>query len=468
MKKKATLVTLMLFFVSLLIPVMATADSNYGTRTLNQGSSGSDVAQLQQYLFDLKYLAHTPTGFYSSDTRDAVREFQRANSIRPNNGFANVQTQQAIQLVWTSSFGNSAPLPTEPKPEPTPAPEPTPTPEPVPAPEPEPTPTPEPVPAPQSNKIILGYYTVDYPGDKISYNSLASYGDHFNAMSTFSYRVDGQGNLHGTAPTDGLALAKSKGIQSYALIHNYVYPTGFDMDIASNLLSRPSARQNLINQLKQILPAHGYAGVNVDLEYIRATERPNYTQFIKELKEELGPLGYTVIVSVTGKTFDDKTSPWGGVFDFPALGKYADYVQIMTYDEHWFGGTPGPVASIGYVERAVNYAVSTIPSEKILLGIAAYGYDWYGSNTKVVNYHSVPKLLDQYNITPSWDNTAKSPFFHYTDERGIRHEVWYENPRSMAYKLALVDKHDLGGIGIWRLGFEDQSFWDEVDKFMKK
>ncbi|QGG47147.1 glycosyl hydrolase family 18 domain protein [Heliorestis convoluta] len=461
MKKKITLITILFFLVSLLIPMMATADIQYGSRTLNQTSSGSDVAQLQQYLFDLSYLSHTPTSFYSASTRNAVRDFQRDHDLRPNNGFANIQTQVAVQQQWLLHSGSAPSIPVPEEPQPVPQPEPEPQPEPTP----EPAPTPQPTPS--SERKILGYYTVDYPGDKVSYNSLANYGDHFNAMSTFSYRVDGNGNLHGTAPTDGLTLAKSKGIETYALIHNYVYPTGFDIDIASNLLSRPSARQNLINQLKQILPAHGYAGVNVDLEYIRATERPNYTQFIKELKEELGPLGYTVIVSVTGKTFDDRTSPWGGVFDFPALGEHADYVQIMTYDEHWFGGTPGPVASIGYVERALNYALSTIPKEKILLGIAAYGYDWYGSNTKVVNYHSVPKLLDQYNITPSWDDKAKSPYFFYTDERGLRHEVWYENPRSMAYKLELVNKHDLGGIGIWRLGFEDQSFWDEVDKFMK-
>ncbi|MBC9783115.1 chitinase [Heliobacterium chlorum] len=317
-----------------------------------------------------------------------------------------------------------------------------------------------------TGKTILGYYPVDYSGDKTAYNSVANYGSSFNAISTFTYRVDGQGNLTGTAPADGITLAKSKSMKAYALIHNYING-GFDQTTASTLLGSATARQNVINRLKTILPANGYNGVNVDLENVKGTDRANYSQFIKEMKGALGPLGYTVIVSVPGKTYNDTTSSWGGAFDFTALGQSADFVQIMTYDEHWFGGTPGPIASIGYVTKAVQYATSAIPKEKILLGIATYGYDWYGSSTKTVTYLTVPKLLSQYNVTSQWDDTAKCPWFTYTDSYGQSHQVWYENAQSTSYKLDLVNQYGLGGIGIWRLGFEDQSFWDIVNSKLK-
>ncbi|MZP28157.1 chitinase [Heliobacterium undosum] len=321
-------------------------------------------------------------------------------------------------------------------------------------------------PAPPPSKVILGYYPVDYVGDKTAYNSLVNYGSSMNAISTFTYLVDGQGNLTGTVPTDGLTLAKSKGLKTYALIHNYTNG-GFNQSIASSLLGSPANRQNVINQLKTILPANGYAGVNIDIEYINPADRANYTQFVKEVKEALGPMGYTVILSVIGKTYNDTTSNWGGAFDFNAIGQYADYVQIMTYDEHYPGGTPGPVASIGYVTKAVQYTMSTMPKEKILLGIATYGYDWYGTSTKTVNYLTVPKLLSQYGVTPKWDDVSKSPWFNYTDSYGRSHTVWYENPQSTGYKLDLVNQYGLGGIGIWRLGFEDQSFWDVVNAKLK-
>ncbi|MBM7865439.1 chitinase [Heliobacterium gestii] len=317
-----------------------------------------------------------------------------------------------------------------------------------------------------SSSVILGYYPVDYVGDKTAYNSLANYGSSMNAIATFTYLVDGQGNLTGTAPTDGLTLAKSKGIKTYAMIHNYSNG-GFSQTIASSLLGSAAARQNVITQLKTILPANGYAGVNIDIEYINPADRSNYTQFVKEVKDALGPLGYKVILSVIGKTYNDTTSSWGGAFDFNAIGQYADYVQIMTYDEHYPGGTPGPVASIGYVTKAVQYTLTTMPKEKILLGVATYGYDWYSSGTKTVNYLTVPKLLSQYGVTPNWDDASKSPWFTYTDSYSRSHTVWYENAQSTGYKLDLVNQYSLGGIGIWRLGFEDQSFWDAVNSKLK-
>ncbi|MCW2279344.1 glycosyl hydrolase family 18 protein [Heliophilum fasciatum] len=317
-----------------------------------------------------------------------------------------------------------------------------------------------------SSKIILGYYPVDYIGDKSAYNSLVNYGASFNAISTFTYKVDSLGNITGTPPTDGLTLAKSKSLKAYALIHNFING-GFDTNTATALLSSTTARQNLINQLKTTLPKYGYAGVNVDIENVPASCRSNYTQLIKEMKAALSPLNLKVIVSTPGKVYNDTTSNWGGAFDFAALGQYADYIQIMTYDEHYYGGTPGAVASIGYVTKAVQYTLTTMPKTKVLLGIATYGYDWYGPSTKVVNYFSVPKLLTQYNITPKWDDLSKTPWFTYTDSVGLSHQVWYENAQSTAYKLDLVNQYGLAGVGIWRLGFEDQSFWNTVSGKLK-
>jgi len=71
----------------------------------------------------------------------------------------------------------------------------------------------------------------------------------------------------------------------------------------------------------------------------------------------------------------DQQDNWSSAFDYAAIGKYADWVQIMTYDEHWSGGTPGPIASLPWVENVIKYAITVIPKEKILLGVAAYGYD---------------------------------------------------------------------------------------------
>ncbi|MBC9783116.1 glycoside hydrolase [Heliobacterium chlorum] len=319
----------------------------------------------------------------------------------------------------------------------------------------------------RNDKVILGYYPVYYDGDKAAYNSLAMYGDSFNAISTFTYSVDKQGNLSGTAPTDGLALAKARGVKTYVLIHNLDENGNFDQQLASTFLGSSQARKNAIDQLMSMLQSNGYDGVTVDIESVKASERANYSQFIEELKNALSPRGYKVIVSVPAKLFDDRTSAWGGAFDYTALANSADYLQIMTYDEHWPGGQAGPIASIDYVNRAIRYTLTAVPKEKVLLGIATYGYDWTGKTTKAVDYYSVPQILSTFGITPWWDESSKTPWFTYWDGSGQKHEVWYENARSTGYKLDLVNQYDLAGVAIWRLGFEDKSFWDIVDTKLK-
>ncbi len=56
--------------------------------------------------------------------------------------------------------------------------------------------------------------------------------------------------------------------------------------------------------------------------------------------------------------------------------------------------------------------------------------------------------------------SSDSPFITYTDANGHRHEAWFENAQSVAAKVALVKKHGLAGISMWRLGHEDVSFWN--------
>ncbi len=61
------------------------------------------------------------------------------------------------------------------------------------------------------SKVVMGFYTEDYPGDKLSYNSLKANGQLIDQVATFDYQVNGSGGLVGKVSPEGLAMAKSKG-----------------------------------------------------------------------------------------------------------------------------------------------------------------------------------------------------------------------------------------------------------------
>ena len=106
------------------------------------------------------------------------------------------------------------------------------------------------------------------------------------------------------------------------------------------------------------------------------------------------------IRSYYAKTYDSTTNSWNGAFDYKALAPYLDKIMIMTYDEHYPGGTPGPIASINWYKSVIEYAVSVIPKEKIYLGAAAYGYDWSSKGTKAYSINGCYNLarITSYNV----------------------------------------------------------------------
>ncbi|WP_025026578.1 glycosyl hydrolase family 18 protein [Caldalkalibacillus mannanilyticus] len=356
--------------------------------------------------------------------------------------------------------------------EPTPVEQPAPVPveEPIVTPEPgeETVPAPEatPAPAPKDPKIVLGYYVKYWSTDQNSYNSLAQYGDYMNQISMATFNVTATGTVTGDVPSDGVSLADSKNIKSYAAIHN-IDNGNFSPQLAHHILSNVNLRTTTITNLLALVKNNGYIGVNMDFENMYASDRANYNQFIRELVNVFHAEGLKVMVSAPAKTADFPSSAWVGAFDYATLGQTADYIQLMTYDQNgsWSNVT-GPVAGYNWVENVLKYAVSQIPSEKILMGLPAYGYDWNttaGSGHKAVTWRNIPNILAATGATPQWDEASKSPYFHYTDSSGHRHVVWYENELSILEKTKLVEKYQLGGVSVWRMGLEDESFWKAVE-----
>jgi spore germination protein len=313
-------------------------------------------------------------------------------------------------------------------------------------------------------KTVLGYYTVYYAGDSSSYNSLSNFESNLNAISTATFDVTSTGAIAGAAPSNGITSAKSKGIAAYANISN-VANGKFDSNLAHTILSNSTLRQTVVNNIVNLVKTNGYTGADVDFENIPPTDRTSFTSFITQLVTAMHAKGYKVIVSMEAKASDSPTNSWSGAFDYAALGKVADQLQLMTYDEHGPWGTPGPVASYSWVHNVVNYAVSTIPSTKILIGLAAYGYDWNTTThvgNKAVAWKNIPALISSTGATPQWDSTSQSPFFTYHAPDGTSHIVWYENSTSIEAKTKLVKQYNLGGVSMWRMGLEDGTFWSAV------
>lgn len=150
----------------------------------------------------------------------------------------------------------------------------------------------------------------------------------------------------------------------------------FNNNLISAVVNNLSARRTLKNQIVETVLEKGFEGVDIDFEYIKAEDRDAFVDFVAYIREAINALGYPVSVALAPKTYAGQPGLLYEGKDYPALGKAADYVLLMTYEWGYKYSAPMAVAPINKIRPVLDYAVSVIPPEKIHLGIPNYGYNW--------------------------------------------------------------------------------------------
>lgn len=295
-----------------------------------------------------------------------------------------------------------------------------------------------------------------------SYPSLTANFQQMTGITPWAFSLDSQGNvinqMEPTALANTLEFAGQRHLKTLALISNYDKHTeSFSGALAHELLTSSTNRRRAVENIYKTAINWGISGINLDFEHVYASDREYYSQFLRELGARLRPTGIMLTVAIPAKTYDDPSSSWSGAFDYQAIGQAVDRVMLMAYDQHYAGGAPGPIASIGWVDRVLQFAVSQIPREKLILGIAGYGYCWQAVGKAVsVSYQRAIELATQ-GSGIQWDSTHKAPYALYKGQ-----EMWFENAASISHMLDLVNKYGIKGIALWRLGQEDPQMWQVV------
>jgi spore germination protein YaaH len=234
-------------------------------------------------------------------------------------------------------------------------------------------------------------------------------------------------------------------------------------------------RGELAATLSDAVATYGLDGVNIDIENVTAAERNAYVDFVKTLRELLGP-GKTIAVSVAPNPWGIDTG-WQGSYNYAGLAAYCDYLMIMGYDEHYFGGPPGPVSSYDFLDKSLKYAVSVVPPEKVVLGLPFYGRIWAGDGCFPNGYgltnSKIAQLVSHYGGSVKLDSFSRSTSAVITVSQGDArlfvggqaldagtYTIWYENEQSIKAKLELVGKYGIKGTGSWALGQESDNTWD--------
>jgi spore germination protein len=234
------------------------------------------------------------------------------------------------------------------------------------------------------------------------------------------------------------------------------------------ILNDPVTRAATLTGLTGLVDRYGYDGISIDFEAGAASNRAALTSFIAELGRRLHASGRLLSMAVSPKSSDNATHPRSGIFDYAALAPNVDWIFVMNWGIHWSTSAPGPINDVPWATANADYIASIAQKKKFILGAPMYGFDWPGDGgadeeATPLEYADVQALVARVGATPRWDSTAGEWTFTYRSSAdGKTHTVWYEDSRSLALRFALARDRGLGGVGVWRLGTEDPSIWNQA------
>ena len=296
--------------------------------------------------------------------------------------------------------------------------------------------------------------------------------DYLTYISLFSYQVREDGTLVTINDRRIIDIALSSSVKPMMTITNIGESGGFSSDLASTILNSEAIQDALIGSIVYILEEKNYAGLNIDFEYVYPSDRENYNNFVRRVVNTLRPIGYEISVAVAPKVRANQPGTLYEAHDYPVLGALADHIIIMTYEWGYTYSAPQAVAPINQVERVLQYAVTVIPSEKILMGMPNYGYDWTlpyvpGTAARALTNLAAIRLAESVGAIVNYDARVQAPYFNYYGSDGKRHVVWFDDARSISARLKLIEKYDLGGVSYWTINSYFRPNWVVLDSMYK-
>jgi len=326
------------------------------------------------------------------------------------------------------------------------------------------------------NKVVYGWHP--YWGGSTYQNYQWELLSHF---SFFSYEVnasDGEAvSTHGwtssSAVDSALASGNTKVTLTVTLFANH-----------STFFSNTIAQQTLISNLINLVQSRGAHGVNIDFESLPSSNKIDFAYFMVNLANQMHAAILNSEVSTVLYAVD-----WNDVFDFTLMEPTIDQYIIMGYDYYYKGSsTAGPCDPLYHFGSSYNYTLSKsityyldkgCPSEKLILGLPYYGYEWSTLSSNIpsstTTFGSSKKLSYVMNNTSGdysqanhqFDDDSYTDIYVYSNAGNIK-QCFIAKESAFKKRLEHVNVSGIGGIGIWALGYDDgyNEFWNAINDYL--
>lgn len=326
---------------------------------------------------------------------------------------------------------------------------------------------------------FLPYWLID--------RASSDYSKYITELSYFALTIDKDGTIQRyTNPVEGdpgwfaLKTGKADPFIESAKKNNLklsLVMFSSDEEVIGSLISEPSVNaKNLVEDVFPVMKDYGFTDLNIDVESVNQASpeaRVRFSQFISEIGKNLKQKGnYTLTIDVSPITFVKEDN----LADPKILVNSVDYIVLMAYDFHNPGsfvtGANSPASGAGVTNEfdtktGIEKALEIMPSEKLILGMPLYGYQWetIGNTPKsaIVPSSSIitsDRKIEEFmsscaTCSAVFDKVAEESYVIYKDTAtGTFHQMFYPTKESTQSKINLAKSNKLHGVALWALGYE--------------
>ncbi|MBT2695952.1 glycosyltransferase [Bacillus sp. ISL-40] len=305
----------------------------------------------------------------------------------------------------------------------------------------------------QSNKKqeVYGFY-VDW--DKNSHTSFKKNSDSITTLVPGWMQLTPGLTLKTSTDKSIIAEAKAHNIKILPLVNNFSN-NKWDGETLHHLFITPGAEDLFIKKMLEYVRTNDFDGINIDFENINPKDKDDFTHFIDKVYEAFHPHGLMVTLDVP---------PNNNSFNYTSLATNVDRMIVMLYDQHHSMSKPGPVAPSDWVKENLNQL--HIPSEKLIVSLGSFGYDWEENSHQPADTMTFGDTMDlgiETNLQIQWNKQIGNPYVRYK-RNGKNHVVWFLDAATFYNQMKLAMNRGSKGIAVWRLGSEDPSIWNYMNK----
>jgi hypothetical protein len=273
------------------------------------------------------------------------------------------------------------------------------------------------------------FYMTDSPN---SVKSFTEHADKIDILVPAWYGVDGNGLMWGGPNPYVLQTAAQHHVPVMPIVATTVQAE------LHKLFTTPGARNAFVGSILSECRKNGYSGFQIDFENVLWTDRDLLTNLVAETAAALhkkacnlpSPPCPTARRSGESGYSHWLYANWRGAYDLKALAQTADLICLMTYDQNTRWTAPGPVAGYPWTVQQLEYALQSVPKEKLSLGIPVYGYHWFAGEpgkdekpnptAEYIGQQEVDQYLAAYHPHPEWDAFDRVAWFYFYKDDNSR------------------------------------------------